>query len=107
MALRILRTDHDGLTGHISMLVRIEEESSPGNTSHGPEETIAIWPRALMSTYHGDGLVTKDSVKAALAKWVAERHSEILERKRHAELTAGAASDFHGQLIHLPVEGGI
>lgn len=105
MALRIIRTDHNGLNGHITMLVRIEEEAVPGQVTHGPEETIGIWPRALMTAYHGDGPVSDESVRRAIQKWLHERHAEILERKRHSELTARSAHSFKGKLVEFNALG--
>jgi hypothetical protein len=101
MALRILKTNVDGLTSHVSHIVRVEENDGHGNTSFGPQEVIGIWPRALMATYHGEGPITEESMAAAHKRWLAVHHAIAIERKHHLERIAKVAQSLEGQLLNL------
>lgn len=100
MALRILKTNIDGLTGHVSHIVRVEENDGHGNTSFGPEETIGIWPRALMN-YHGDGPVTEASMAKAHHLWLGSHYAAAIERKHNLERVAKIAHNLEGQLLNF------
>ena len=108
MALRILKSEHDGITGRTTMHIRVEEETAPGKITQGPPETISIEPRALMLAYHGQVKPTPESISAAMEKWLAERHREALERKRHADMTRSVAASLNGKLLtfDIPPEAG-
>ena len=101
MALKVLKVNHDGLTGHITCLVRVEEELTPGNITFGPEETVGIWPRALMSAFHGSEEATDKSIQAALEDWLAAHHETAVERKRHMDLCACAVGKLHGKRLEF------
>lgn len=102
MALRILQSAIDGTCGHITHLVRVEEETAPGKTSFGPEETIGIWPTALMSSYHDPATVPTDqSIQAAHSKWLAHNHSRMIERKHHLDSMARVVQATKGKLMEF------
>lgn len=99
MALRILKSSMDGATGHLQHLVRVEEEISPGQISFGPEETVGIWPAALLSAYHGPEQATDASIQAAHEKWLEREHGNMLLRKRHLDAMARVAHGLKGKLM--------
>jgi hypothetical protein len=94
MAIQIVKSDVDGMTGHFQVTFRVRD----GDT-FGPEETHGLWPHALFRTYHGDGPRTPESIKAAMSKWLKERHAEALARKQHIDLMTNVAHSFKGQVV--------
>lgn len=103
MPLRILNTKVDGTNGHISHVVRMETEVSPGNTILGPEETIGIWPRALMSRHHPvDVAPCQESVQCAHRAWLQSCHRDIKRRHEDLLLMHQAANSMKpGELIDI------
>lgn len=101
MALKIINVAHDGLTGHITIRVRVVEELTPGNTSHGPEETVFITPAALLAKFHDSSDPTDDSIAAALQAWLADHHTIASERKRLSETCSSAVHKLKGQRLEF------
>lgn len=101
MAIRIQKSSVDGKNGHFEMVFRVEEANQDGSISLGPVEKAGIWPHALLATYHGSGKRTKESIKAAMRKWMKERHDEALQRKQHIELTSSVADELKGTLVEF------
>jgi hypothetical protein len=103
MALKVIKTTVDGLTGHIQHVVRLEETVN-GQTTHGPEETVGIWPEALMRKFHGPGEATEDSIRQAHRAFLRDHHAGALERKRHREKVFAIAHEVQNKVLEF--EGG-
>ena len=104
MALEILRSDTDGITGHISVLVRAVEKSSSGEITKGPPETVGIEHSALMAMFHGPEPSTEATIDAAIVKWLANHHKLAISRKHAIESASGAVSKLKGRTISFAEE---
>jgi hypothetical protein len=101
MALKILKHDMDGASGLLIFRVRAEERPAAGVggvASWGSEEVVSIYPRAL-AAIHGPGEMTEETITAALTRWLAARHEEILSRKQLKERFAQVAHKLAGQTL--------
>jgi len=101
MALEILKSDTDGITGHISVLVRAVEESSPGHVTKGPPETIGIEHSALMALFHGPEPSTEATISAAIVKWLASHHQIALRHKHAIDAASGVVAKLRGRTINF------
>lgn len=101
MAIRIKNSSVDGQSGHFEMVFQIEEKMPDGSVTVGPVEKSGIWPHALMATYHGPEKHTKESIKAAVHKWMKERHDDALQRKHHIEMTSSVADSLNKTLVEF------
>lgn len=101
MAIRIKESSVDGVTGHIQVKFCVEEKDEEGVVTCGALETAHLESHALFRTYHGPEKATKQSVKNAVIKWLAERHADALKRKRHIEMTSHLASELKGKLVEF------
>src|ERR1035437_9462101 len=83
MALRILRSDIDGQTAHVSVQFQaVEIDPTTGALSEGQPETVGIDHQSLMRSFHGLEAATPVSIKAAIMLWLEAHHEHALKRKR-------------------------
>lgn len=104
MALEIVRSNTDGVTGHISVHVRAIEESPSGEVTHGPIEVVGIDHHSLMNIYHGPSEPTPGTMRTAILKWLASHHSTALYRKRAISQSSGVVDALKGHVINFEGE---
>lgn len=94
MALRVLDQSVDGLTGFITCRVRVEETgTNQGQPSLGPEETLAIDPKALLLRHHpADTDPTPETMHRAILDWFGTHHDRVLARKQRLDHTRAAVA---------------
>jgi hypothetical protein len=102
MALEIVRSTTNGVTGHIECHVRAVEELSPGQISKGPIEVIGIDHQSLMNIYHAPGVAaTTSTTRDAILKWLGVHHPSALRRKHAIESSSAVVDALRGQMINF------
>ena len=100
MALRILRSDIDGQTAHVSVqFVAIEIDSATGATSEGQPETVGIDHQSLMRSFHGPEAATSASIKAAIVRWLESHHERALKRKQMVAAVTREVASLRNQTL--------
>ncbi len=79
--LRILKTNADGHTGHITVECHIEERQD-NSVTKGAVETVGIHPDALHGAYGGD-----------VKLWLQDMHRGMIERHEARKRSAKAMDD--------------
>lgn len=98
MAIEIVSSNIDGVTGHTTYQIRVVEKVD-GKESFGSIETVGIDRQSLMKKFHPDSDPCKESIKKALTKWLAEHYPGALQRKRHIETASSAIHEMKGTRI--------
>lgn len=102
MALEILKSNVDGLTAYVSMEVVVYELDEYGRPGRQLKETVGIDHDVLIRLYHqGSDAPTKESMNAAVEKWLSVYHAEAIARNRAHVATAGVIGGMKGQKLFL------
>ena len=99
MALEVLKTDIDRMSGHITVQVRVVEKSADGKITRGPQETVGIDHLSLTEKYNCSETATPAEVEACLTKWLEEHHAGAVLRKHALEQRGGVVSALAGKTL--------
>jgi len=96
MALEILKTDTDRITGYITMHLRIRD--ADGTTSVFDE---GIDHESLTVRYNCPHGATAPEIEASLTRWLAERHPILLSQHRAVVQRSGVVSGLAGKTLNF------
>jgi hypothetical protein len=82
--LKVLRTESDGLTGHITVHACVVEQNGK-ETTEGAVETFGIAADAFMQQYNGSA-----------QEWLASVHRVMLQRHENRKTAANAMKSLQG-----------
>lgn len=106
MAIHIVKTSMDSLSGHTTMHVRVvERDQATGKLSYGPVVIEGIDHQSLTSRYGCPLTATPDDVDQAVQRWLADRHAVLLQQKWALERRGAAISKMTGRIIAFDETG--
>jgi len=100
MALQVVKSSMDSLSGHATLHVRVvERDAATGKLSYGPISTEGIDHKSLTARYGCPRNAGLADVDAAIQRWLADRHVELLEQKHVLEQRGEAISKMVGRTL--------
>ena len=102
MALHIVKTSMDSISGHTTMHLRVmEKDSVTGGVSYGPTVVETIDHKSLTRRYGCPNPATPAEVEAAITRWLADRHPELLGQKRALEQRGAVVAKLAGRVLEF------
>ena len=100
MALQVVKSSMDSISGHATLHVRVvERDQATGKLTYGPVVTEGIDHQSLTVRYGCPQNATPAEVDQAILRWLADRHGVLLGQKRALEQRGSAIHKMAGRTL--------